>query len=237
MRTDEFLNSLKKLKKPVFDINDISRILKKDERYIRVFLNRVKNKELIKRIERGKYAFEDENSFAIASNLIFPSYISFLSALSYYGLTTQIPKTVFVVSLKQKGELKVNGYEIKFIKFKKNRFFGYRREEIDKKILFIGEIEKVIADSLFLPKYCPLSEILFALKNTKFSVDKLILYSLKMNSKVALKRLGYLMELTNEDIYQKLRDKIDSKYDLLNPNLGLKGRRNKKWKLIINEVF
>jgi predicted transcriptional regulator of viral defense system len=228
MKSNDFLAKLKLLKKPVFQINDISRILSKDEKYTRVFLKRIENKGLLKRIERGKYAFEDENPFLIASNLIFPAYISFISALSYYSLTTQIPKDIFIVSLRQKKELS----NIKFIKFNKKRFFGYKKEKINEKFLFIGEIEKVIADSLFLPKYCPLSEVLFALKNAELSNEKLISYSSKM-SRVAMKRLGYLIELANKEISIK----VDFKYDLLNPALGLKGEKNKKWKLIINEVL
>lgn len=237
MKVEEFLDSLKKLRRPVFGINDISKILRKDENYTRVFLSRIEKKGLIKRIEKGKYSLKEENSFAIASNLIFPSYISFISALSYYGLTTQIPKTIFIVSLKQKNRLEFNEYDIRFIKFDKKRFFGYKREKINGKFLFIGEVEKVIVDSFFLPKYCPLSETLFALKNAKFSVDKIILYSYKMNSKVVLKRLGYLMELIGEDVHEKLKDSIDSKYDLLNPALKPTKRINKKWRLIINEVL
>jgi predicted transcriptional regulator of viral defense system len=237
MKTQEFLNLLKKLRKPVYTINEIFKILKKDENYTRVFLSRLEKKSLIKRIEKGKYFFKDENPFAIASNLVFPSYISFISALSYYGLTTQIPRTIFVVSLKQKKKLEFNGYEIQFVKFNKKRFFGYKREKTNRKFLFVGEIEKVIADSLFLPKYCPLSEILFALKNARVSIDKLILYSSKMGSKVVLKRLGYLMELASKDLYEKLKAHIDSKYDLLNPSLKPRGKVNKKWKLVINEVL
>ncbi|MEM5778473.1 MAG: hypothetical protein QXK49_02510 [Candidatus Aenigmatarchaeota archaeon] len=234
MKTNEFLAKLRLLKKPVFEMSDISRILRKEEKYVRVFIKRIEKKGLLKRIERGKYIFEDENPFLVASNLIFPSYISFISALNYYGLTTQISKTIFIVSLKQKKEIKLNDYNIKFIKFNKKRFFGFKKEKINEKFLFIGEIEKIIADSLFLPKYCPLSEIFFALRNSEFSTQKLVFYSSKM-SKAALKRLGYLMELANKDT-EAIKN-INLKYDLLNPFLEPKGEKNKKWRLIINEVL
>jgi len=235
MKVNDFLMKLRLLKKPVFRMNDVSRILRKDEKYVRLFLERVAERGLLKRIERGKYAFEDENPLLTASNLIFPSYISFISALNYYGLTTQIPKTIFVVCLQQKKEIKLNDCEIKFIKFNRKKFFGYKKEKINEKFLFIGETEKIIADSLFFPKYCPLSEVLFALENAELSTEKLVFYSSKM-SRVALKRLGYLMELANKDV-SMLKDKIDLKYDLLNPSLAPKGEKNKKWKLIINEVI
>jgi len=39
------------------------------------------------------------------------------------------------------------------------------------------------------------------------------------------------------DVSEQLKEKLNTKYDPLNPFLPGKGEKNSKWKLIINEVF
>ncbi len=236
MRVLEFVKWLEELEKPVITINDVCRIIRKEQNYSSVFINRLLKQKYIKKIERGKYCLPDTSPFAVSSNLIFPSYLSFLSALNYYNLTTQISNTLLLVSLKQKNELLYENYKIKIIKFSRERFFGFKRVKIGGKILYVGEIEKVIVDSLHLPKYCPITETFFALNDGKYKKNKLISYALRFKSNAVIKRLGYLLELLGKDIYSDVKDNINNKYDLLNP-FTKKGEKNKKWKLIVGEVL
>ena len=106
------------------------------------------------------------------------------------------------------------------------------REKIIKGFVFIAEIEKAILDSLFLPKYCSIDELVEAVK--KANKEKLLEYALRMKSKIVLKRLGFILEQSNIDIYEKIKDKINKKYEALDPAMPKKGVKNKKWKLIIN---
>lgn len=236
MKTEKFLEILEGFEKPVLTFNDLIKILGKHE-YAKLFLFRAKKKGSLMRIEKGKYALKGVSTYAVASNIFYPSYISFLSALGYYNLTTQIPKEVFVVTLKQKKGIKFGDHSIHFIKFKPPRFFGFKKERVEGKVVFVAEPEKCIVDSLFLIKYCPLSEILYALKNYRPDIEKLLDYAWRMKSKALLKRLGYLLELSGVDVYSKLKKKLGSKYPPLNPLLEKEGKREKKWKLIINEVL
>jgi predicted transcriptional regulator of viral defense system len=190
-------------------------------------------KELL-RLEKNKYALKGTNPFLIASNIVFPSYISFITAYSYYNLTTQLPRTFFVVTLKQKKPISFNSNLIRFVKFKKFRFFGFKREILEGKFVFVAEIEKAILDSLYLPKYCPISETFFALRNANLNLEKLFKYAKRMNSLAVIKRLGYLLEIVGIDA-SEIKTSFKN-YTLLNPNLPKKGNLNEKWKLIINEV-
>ena len=70
-----------------------------------VILSRMEEKGFIERIEKGKYLIIPLGSekgkytlheFVIASYLVEPYAISYWSALHHYGLTEQIPTTVFV---------------------------------------------------------------------------------------------------------------------------------------------
>jgi predicted transcriptional regulator of viral defense system len=190
---------------------------------------------VICKIERGKYALRNTHPFILASNLIFPSYISFLATLSYYGFTSQMPRTISVVAIKTKKEVNFDNCTFKFIKFKKERFFGYKKEVFHGRFIIIAELEKLIVDSLFLPRYCPIDEIFNAIGEASFDLNKLLEYGIKMNSIVVLKRLGYLLDLRGFDIYDKLKGKLNNRFDLLNPLLPRTKEKNNKWKLIINQ--
>lgn len=234
MKTFDILQILENTQKAVFTINDIAKIIKKPEKYSALVLYRLKKKGMLIKIEKNKYCLKDRNPYVIFSNIYYPSYISFLAAFSYYNLTSQIPKKVEIVSQKSRKEIKFDNYSLKFIKFSKKRFFGYKREKVSDGFIFIAEIEKAIIDALFLPRYCPIDETYNALNEAEINIEKLLEYSLKMKSKVVLKRLGYLLEFKKIDIYERLKDKINKKYDFLDNGVK-KGERNKKWRLIINK--
>jgi predicted transcriptional regulator of viral defense system len=237
MRTEKFLKKLSSLRNPVYSFSDLVRILGKKENYCKTFLNRLTAKGLLVRIEKNKYTLPNQNPLVLASNIAFPSYISFISAYSFYNLTTQIPTTVFVVAKRQKDEISYEGNTIKFIKFSKRRFFGYRKEFLENKVLFVAEIEKAILDSLYLPHYTSVSETFFALKEAKIDKEKLLNYTKRFNSKIVSKRLGYFLELIGIDLYDELKKLLNKNYEVLNPLKQKIGKKDEKWKLIINEVL
>jgi|SRR3989344_3296577 len=232
MQVLDFLKKIESMKASVFSLNDISRIINKNKNYSSLYIHRLKKKNIVFEIEKNKYTLS-QDPYEIASNLVFPCYISFISAYSLYGLSTQIPRHIYVVSLKFKKSIKFNGMTIDFIIFK--RIFGYKKIIYKKNYLFVAEIEKAIVDSLYLLKYCPLSETYGVLKNKSFDLDRLLQYALMMDSIVLLKRLGYLLELIGVDIFKKI--KINNRYDLLNPYLKRSKNNLIKWKLNINEVL
>lgn len=237
MKAIDLIKTLESLEKPVFTIADISKITAKNAAYVRLYMHRLKKQGRIEEIEKGKYALNETDPLCIASNIAFPAYVSFLSALGYYNITTQLPRTIFVASANSKKEIKKQDYSVKFVKLKSKKIFGYRREKYHGKIIFIGELEKVIADSLFLPEYCPIDETFNAIMEGEYDASKLIEYAVKMDSAVVLKRLGYLLELKGTDTYKKLKGRISKRYDPINPLLPKTGDKNKKWRLILNETL
>ena len=236
MKSLEILDTLRRSDKPVFTLSDISKLVGKPRTQTKIILHRLMKRKLITRIERGKY-YLDAHPFAVSSNITFPSYISFLTALNYYELTTQISKIIFIATNKFKKSLTLENYAVEFIKINKDRFFGYKRERFHGKFLFIGDVEKVILDSLYLPQYCPIAETFEAVKSKTFDLDKLVSYAVRMNSSVVAKRLGYMLDISGVDIYDRIKNKITKKFDLLNPKLPKKKNKHKKWKLIVNEVL
>ncbi len=234
MKAIAFLQNLRNLQKTVFTIKDISKLIQKPAEYTWVFIHRLKSKGYILEAERNKYTLS-KDPYEVGSNLVFPSYISFLSAYSLYGFTTQIPLNIQVVTLKPKKTIFFQGMKIKFITFQKQKIFGYSKQRFREKYLFLADKEKAIIDSLYLPEYCPLSETFEALQSKELEITKLVEYALQMDSIVTLKRLGYLLEKQGMDIYSEVKNKLNLRYDLLNPLLKRSKDSSTKWKLNINE--
>lgn len=113
--------------------------------------------------------------------------------------------------------------------------FGFKKERMENGYTSVGEIEKVIVDGLFLPRYCPISETFGAMEG--IDTAKLIRYGKKMSSIVTLKRMGYLLSLYGIDVYDELRDRLNNRYDLLNPSLPPSGEKDRKWRLKVNEAI
>lgn len=236
MQAITFLKEAERLQNPVFFLSDVVRIIEKKRDYARVYIHRMKQRNLVYEIEKGKYSLMDD-ALAVATGLVFPSYISFLSAYSIYGFTTQLPIIVQVVSTKSKNPVTVGNSSIEFIRFKIQNMFGYKREQFRETYIFLAEPEKAVVDSLYLPDHCPLSETYEALQSKDINHDKLIAYALRIDSIVTLKRLGYLLEINGVDIYEKIQHRLNKRYDLLNPFLKKSKITSSKWKLNLNEEF
>jgi len=236
MKAIDFLNRIRDLPKTVLTIKEIAKIIQKSLPYTRLFLHRLKSKGYIIEIESGKYTLNSDLQEA-ASEIVTPSYISFLSAYAIYGMTTQILVKTHIVTMKSKKQITTDILKIKFITFPKKRFFGYTKQRFREKYIFIADREKAIVDSLYLPDYCPIGESAFALQSKELDIKKLVHYAMRMNSIVTLKRLGYLLDIQGIDIYQKVKRKLNVRYDLLNPFLQRSKKNSKKWKLNINEVL
>lgn len=203
-------------------------------------------KGLISRVEKNRYALNFFHFFAepmaIASSIVWPCYISFWSALSFYKFTEQLPRTIIVATTKRKKQISTNGFSFAFVSISAGRFFGYTAESIAGQKIVIAEKEKALVDSLLLPRYAGgLSEVSKALSNAWSEINrkKLVAYCIRMKNSSLNKRLGYLIELMKLKIeprlLQKLQKHIGKGYSKLNPSLPKTNEYEKKWLLLINE--
>ena len=155
-----------------------------------------------------------------------PSYISSVSALSYYKLISQIPKDVFCFTLKKEKDVGFTS-KIKFIQTK--YFFGFDYLEYSNFKIPISTPEKAIIDSIGL---VPLSLIEESFEEV--NIERMLEYLKKIKKSSIIKRIGYLLEKHKYDIHDKIKRYINNKYILLDPIAKKYGKRNKKWRLIIN---
>ncbi|MFH1256804.1 MAG: hypothetical protein V1494_05950 [Candidatus Diapherotrites archaeon] len=227
----DVLEALKGNGLAVFRARDVSLLLRFSMVKTYNLLKSLKKKGLIKSLQGGVYAVKGTDELAAGAYLNWPSYLSFWSALSYYGLTDQMPKTVFFASAKYKKRIG----NCRFVVLSNKRFFGYTSVGG----ITIAEKEKAIIDSLLFPKYAGgMHEVFNAAKSSIKVLDlkKLSSYALRVKSRAAVRRLGFILEECG--IRGKYLDNLLKRkgkgFELLDPSLERKNNFNKKWLLDVN---
>lgn len=147
-------NTLMKLGISVFSVTEFSRLFKISPALARSFLARNSNKNgsHILKLKRGIYAFSinPTTELEIANKLCQPSYISFETALSYYGI---IPETVYAITsatTKRSKEVHIRNSIYKYYRIRKELYFGYQLKKIKDKDILLAEAEKALLDYIYI---------------------------------------------------------------------------------------
>lgn len=215
------------------------------------FLERLQTKGWIRRIRRGRFAVVPLSSgegrspqlheFIVAMELASPTVIAYWSALNHYGMTEQVPRTVFVATdhpvRRQPGE--ILGISYRIVSIKPYKFFGVTKDWIGEASFSITDREKTIIDGLDLPQYVGgVSEIAKALSVSGGVLDqkKLVQYAIKIGNSAVTKRLGFIMEKLGLGDIEALREKapLATGFSALDPAMPKRGRYNRRWGLLIN---
>lgn len=204
--------TLEKDGKIVFTAKDAKEILQTSDYSIWNTINGLKRKRRIKQIQKGIYLLSParagiegqwtEHVFTILPRLLRDYYVGFWSALSYWGMTEQIPRTTYVVTTARRKNVKFDDQMVQFVTYPNRRFFGYVQEKIGEVEFNISGREKTIVDSLAHPEYAGgISEVAKAIWTSKGAIDsgQMIEYAKQMKTRAVCLRLGYLLELLNFD--------------------------------------
>ncbi len=147
-------NDIKKINKLYFAYRDVAKILSISEDSARVLCTRyVKQKYLI-RLKRNFYILKERwdnitpnQRLELANILQVPSYISLMTALSFYEYTTQVQqKFVESISLYRTFIKDIEGVVFNYSKIKNDYYFGF----LKKNNIFIASPEKAFIDSFYL---------------------------------------------------------------------------------------
>ena len=148
------IQALNKIEKPYFGYGEIAKALGISPSSARVSANRYACQGFIIRVKRGVYVLAQkwrlaspEEKFLIANIAQVPSYVSLMTALEYYGITTQMQRD-FVESVGQKRSREFTAGEtvLGYAKVSKKLYFGFTRE----KGFFIASAEKAFLDAVYL---------------------------------------------------------------------------------------
>ena len=147
-------NDIKKINKLYFAYQDVAKILSISEDSARVLCTRyVKQKYLI-RPKRNFYILKERwdnitpnQRLELANILQVPSYISLMTALSFYEYTTQVQqKFIESISLYRTFTKDIEGVVFNYSRIKRDYYFGFSK----KNNIFIAFPEKALIDSLYL---------------------------------------------------------------------------------------
>jgi len=148
---------LKKIGKLYFGYEDIARTLNITPQSARVTANRYVQKGFLIRAKRNIYILTDrwidltpEQKFSIANIIQTPSYISLMSALAYYEVTTQIQQSfIESVAVKRSKDVELEQIYFNYIKINPELYSGFVRMHN----FFIAAPEKAFLDAIYLKSY------------------------------------------------------------------------------------
>ncbi len=140
--------------KRYFGVGEISEILGIQPSSARVLCSRLKKQGIIIRLKRDFYMLKEtwdnlkyEDLLKLANMLQVPSYVSCMSALAFYDVSTQVQRSFFEnVSLKRTRNFDEDGAFFSYYKIKKELYFGFEKKEG----IFIASKEKAFLDAVYL---------------------------------------------------------------------------------------
>ncbi len=152
MKSREFNDFLSSNKITVFRLADAAKIIGKERGYAALFLSRNPN---IKGAVGGIYYTKEATEYEVASRIVYPSYVSLISALRFHNLTEQMPRIIYVLSHKRHRPIPdLNGFKVEFKRIKKEMMYGYRRVDD----VFVADPEKAVIDMLYLNEFVEYAE-------------------------------------------------------------------------------
>jgi predicted transcriptional regulator of viral defense system len=169
------MNRLQELsRKPYFTLGDVAQTFSLQTASARVLCSRYVRQGLLVRFKNNLYTtvwkwegLTRQDLFKIANVLQVPSYISLMTALAYYDVTTQAQNNYQEsVCLKRSVAYNVREAVFSYIKLQ-NRFYG---DFIKKDGVFIATKEKAFLDAAYL----------FSFGKYKFDVDSLDMKKLEL---------------------------------------------------------
>ena len=189
---------LNNISKFYFGYEDIAKTLGISAGSAKVTASRYVKQGILVRVKRNMYVLRStwkaagrEEKFLLANLGQVPSYISLMSALDYYEITTQVQRNFFESSaIKRTKEIEIDGSIFKYVKINSAYYFGFKKE----KDFFIATPEKALVDAFYLMSFGR-----YALDISALSAEKLDRKEIRRISNVfplktrsILKKYGYL---------------------------------------------
>ncbi len=139
---------LLELNKPYLSPADLEKILGQKRPVLYVTLNRLVRYGVLTRLRQGVYqvALQAADPARIANQLVYPSYLSFESALARYGILSQMPYVLTFATTHRTSRMVLGGTAVEFRRLKGELFFGYTVQGG----LYVAEPEKALLDQLYM---------------------------------------------------------------------------------------
>ena len=142
------LKTLLKSKRTVFRTKDLESLWQENSNNTVITARRMLNKDIIVKLSKGYYAIDEEyNNLELANLIISPSYVSFSSALFYWGINFQLSNKIESVA-KIYYNRKIDNNEYNYHAMKEKIFFNPDGIRI-KDNISIATPERALLDCLY----------------------------------------------------------------------------------------
>jgi predicted transcriptional regulator of viral defense system len=216
-----FLSSLAGEGKRIFRVGEARPYWASEQQALNA-LTRLEKKGWLQRLERGLYMIVPleagpagkwtEDPLVIAIHLQPYGAVAYWSALHYWNLTEQVPRTVLIQSLRQRNPSQtiILGVTYKFVRIKKEKLFGVISRSSEGQEITITNREKSLIDACDRPDLCGgILQVAQAFETGEpIDWNRIDSYLEKMGSGAIYKRLGYVIETLNipiPDLEARLR--------------------------------
>ncbi|MDZ7830622.1 MAG: hypothetical protein U5L07_02605 [Desulfobacterales bacterium] len=191
------LKELCNIQKLYFGYEELAGALGISSASARVAASRYVRQGLLIRIKRNLYVLREtwekagsKERFLIANMGQVPSYISLLTALDYYEITTQVQRDfVESIAVTRTKEIRIDQMIFTYTRINEELYFGFDRENG----FFIASPEKAVLDAFYLMSYGRYSLDLSAVNPDRLDPDQIAAMSKRFPSKTRrlLKKHGY----------------------------------------------
>jgi predicted transcriptional regulator of viral defense system len=189
---------LNKIRKPYFGYEEIAKVLGISKASAKVSASRYVRQGILLRIKKNIYVLREvwdaagrEEKFSLVNLGQVPSYISLMTALDYYEITSQVQRDLFEsVAVKRTKEINLKGSVFRYVKITGALYFSFKKE----KGFFIATPEKALLDAFYLMSYGRYALDISALDTMKLDKTEIKQLSREFPLKTQnmLRKYGYL---------------------------------------------
>lgn len=170
------LVQLQNIDKPYFGHEDLARALGITLDSAKVSASRYVNQGLLFRLKRNLYILKErwlnldrEQKFIIANLIQAPSYISLMTALDYYEITTQMQRDfIESIAIKRTKEVEIEQVLFNYTKFKIDLYCEFTK----KQGFFVASPEKAFLDAVYLMSLGRYKLDISSIDSTKLDVNE-----------------------------------------------------------------
>lgn len=147
--TTDIIKSFQAKEISLFTLSDFAKLFELDnQQTLYKKIARLEQKQIIKKLIKGKYQFllAKSNAFHLANFLYSPSYISLESALSLHSIITGFTYQITSITPKPTKTVEIDDQEYKYTHVSSNLFWGYEKKED----FLLAEPEKALLDYIYL---------------------------------------------------------------------------------------
>jgi predicted transcriptional regulator of viral defense system len=194
-------------------------------------------------LEAGPERTWSENALVIVPHLIEPAAVAYWSAMHYWNMTEQVPRTIFVQSTRRKRSVVVLGMSFHFVTVNAAHYFGVVRRTLDGKPIYVTDREKTLLDAADRPDLSGgIVQLASALQAARSDIDwsRLDDYLSRWGKGAMVKRLGYLVEKLNlvlpdrEQHLARWQDMLSKGTSPLEPSARAAGPVVTRWRVRVN---